>query len=307
MSAPPRKKLRSSGRDWSNACKSDLCSNHSGSGVNIHKKTSNAYCKADLNWLVTNGLFPARGSYICDECLEYAAKNRARENRNAPETDEDDIPAPSNCAPSPPDHEEESDPASSQPNDDDVLDGDEKKTTKHAKSTQTDVHDSRSQVADVIKLLRDGKINGEDLSDLCLELGKSLSTTVFNDSKTVVSNYRDVSLSSCMELDEYLQERPPPIINLLSGLSMSEKIKNIMPKKKYPFCLLLEQLYAVRNNNFVGPCSFSQGLLKWTIHGSSTSHKIDGATTASGSTRTLKRRFWKSLLLKRICASILAT
>ena len=44
----------------------------------------------------------------------------------------------------------------------------------------------------------------------------------------------------------------------------------------------------MRNLNFIGPYSFSQGLLKWAFSGSKSAHSLDGTTSASGSVTTLR-------------------
>ena len=44
----------------------------------------------------------------------------------------------------------------------------------------------------------------------------------------------------------------------------------------------------MRNLNFIGPYSFSQGLVKWAFSGSKTTHSLDGTTSASGSVITLR-------------------
>ena len=53
-------------------------------------------------------------------------------------------------------------------------------------------------------------------------------------------------------------------------------------------CLAIEQLYVTRNRMFIGPLSFSQGLLKWAFCGSKAAYALDGSTTASGSISSLR-------------------
>ena len=59
-------------------------------------------------------------------------------------------------------------------------------------------------------------------------------------------------------------------------------------RKEYSICLLIEQLYFTHNMKFIGPMSFSQGLVKWSFCGSKAVHALDGATTAYGSITTLR-------------------
>ena len=294
-----KRKTRYSGPDFTKQCKSEICSSD-GSGK-IYKRSNKDYCRTHLQWLITNGLFPARGTYICVGCLKFAEDNINREELDAPdETSNHSAHETSNQSAT----SSLSQPQMTLSDDEETPSSDDDEITAGVSSggSKTLDEDGSKKVADIIKLLKEGKIKGDDLSDLCLELGKSLSVTVFNDSKAVTNENKDISrLCNFDDLEQYLQERPPPVINLLSGLSMSQRVSNITPKKMYPFCLLLEQLYAVRNTRFIGPCSFSQGLLKWTIHGSRAAHDIDGATTASGSSRTLKRRFEECSAEANVC------
>ena len=45
----------------------------------------------------------------------------------------------------------------------------------------------------------------------------------------------------------------------------------------------------MRNLRFVGPVSFSKGLLKWSFSGNKASHALDGTATACGSITVLRQ------------------
>ena len=273
MPGPPPKKTRRSVQDFSKSCKSDIHQQlvKDDDVVTLNKTTSKSYNKIQLQWLRTNGLFPQRGSYVCNRCLEYAKINLDRKVDDAvtKSTERDNPGTSDNVPPS----DDSAQPPSEEP-----------ATTDHQEGAK------KSPVDDIIELLRKGELTDQDMSDLCFEVGKSLSDVIYKDTKKLAGKYKDISKSLTVDIKEYLDERPTPVIDLLSGLTTSRKWKDMTPKKQYPLCLLFEQLYLVRNANFVGPCSFSQGLLKWTVHGSKIAHTLDGAVTAAGSIRTLKRR-----------------
>jgi len=60
-------------------------------------------------------------------------------------------------------------------------------------------------------------------------------------------------------------------------------------KRLNALCLLVEQIYFVRNMDFIGAFSFSQNLVKWSLSGSKTLQAIDGSSSAAGSVTSLKR------------------
>jgi hypothetical protein len=54
-------------------------------------------------------------------------------------------------------------------------------------------------------------------------------------------------------------------------------------------CVLLEHIYSLRNQNFIGIFAFSLSLLKWNLSGSKLSHSIDNVSTACGRVTTMKK------------------
>ena len=57
----------------------------------------------------------------------------------------------------------------------------------------------------------------------------------------------------------------------------------------HALCLAVEQIYYTRNLTFIGTFSFSTSLVKWWLHGSKSSHALDGCFYPSGSVTTLRK------------------
>ena len=83
-----------------------------------------------------------------------------------------------------------------------------------------------------------------------------------------------------------LFHRPKVLVGFLSELTGVTSPNG--GRKTYSLCLAIEHIYSVRNLNFIGPYSFSPGLVKWAFSGSKTTHSLDGTTSASGSVITLR-------------------
>ena len=60
-------------------------------------------------------------------------------------------------------------------------------------------------------------------------------------------------------------------------------------KKTYALCLALEQIYFVRNLNFIGQFSFNASLVKWALCGSKTTNALDGCSYPSACLTTLQK------------------
>ena len=88
---------------------------------------------------------------------------------------------------------------------------------------------------------------------------------------------------------DFLHSIPKPLLSLVCGCTnITDTVDAVSNKKQYALCLLIEQLYFVRNNNFIGSFAFSQTLIHWCRHGSKTSVALSGSSTPSGSVTTVK-------------------
>ena len=80
-----------------------------------------------------------------------------------------------------------------------------------------------------------------------------------------------------------------PLVKLLAGMADISLNSTTSPKKMHALCLAVEQIYYTRNLTFIGPFSFSTSLVKWSFHGSKSSHALDGCSYPSGSVTTLQK------------------
>ena len=77
------RKTRSSNKGlFSRECK---CTDHDIVSVNgdvehLYTLSSNDYNKSDWSWLIENGKLTKRNTFVCNLCLDYAKKNRIKEN-----------------------------------------------------------------------------------------------------------------------------------------------------------------------------------------------------------------------------------
>ena len=60
------------------------------------------------------------------------------------------------------------------------------------------------------------------------------------------------------------------------------------PKKNFNLCFVIEQILSLRNLNYIGPYSFAQSVVTWSLTGSKTAHSLQGMTSSSGSITTLQ-------------------
>ena len=272
--ATPRKKTRKSGHvpDFGSGCKSEL--HHQlvkdNDSVNVHNRANKDYSKIQLQWLIDHGLFSQRGQFICDTCLDYAKTNLEREQdklkANTTKCKVGDERQVEHIIPEENDHSDD-----------------------RATVDKPLLHTNEEKVEEVTNLLKAGCLKDNEVNELCSALGTHFSALIFEDSENISKKYRDINASTNVECSDFLKERPKSLLSFLNGI-MTKDVGDCTQKKVYALCLLIEQLYVVRNSNFIGPFSFSQGLFKWTIHGSKISHALEGATTAAGSLRTLKGR-----------------
>ena len=128
----------------------------------------------------------------------------------------------------------------------------------------------------------------ENVQKLCLAIGQKLSKHVFADSKTCPSLYRDLDKLPDLDCKNFLKDGPKSLLTFLTSVSGVD-FETCKQKRLNALCLLVEQLYYVRNMNFIGAFSFSQNSVRWSLAGSKTLQTIDGASTAAGSVTSLKK------------------
>jgi hypothetical protein len=148
-----------------------------------------------------------------------------------------------------------------------------------------DENDSEKYSAFVKEISEEG-----NLDKTCYAIGKFLANDVYEDSKRVhLEASKLESLCTFMECNKFLKERPTPLLNFLLGLTGIDDIDNKYNiSKLLPLSVGVEQIYKARNKNFIGPLSFGNGVVKWSMCGSKTAHALDGAASASGGVTTLK-------------------
>lgn len=142
-------------------------------------------------------------------------------------------------------------------------------------------------VHSVMKLIKERKLNDDLLSQLAGAIGTSLQGQLLEDSANVLHCYRDLTCLSKVDPNKFILERPEALVQFL--LNITNVNLECDEKKILPMCLLLEQLMFLRHHNFIGPFSFANSLVKWSLTGSASVIKLDGAVSASGSLTTLKK------------------
>ena len=87
-------------------------------------------------------------------------------------------------------------------------------------------------------------------------------------------------------IELYLKKFNCNLVNF--WICLTNDKKGMVNKRLNQIAMIIEQILATRNAKFIGPLSFSQGLVKWSLSGSKTAHTIDGVSSASGSIKTLR-------------------
>ena len=149
--------------------------------------------------------------------------------------------------------------------------GEKISTGEHLQNPQTDQinvlgNDTRSfehsqQVQCVAKMIQSSEIPQESLVFLCKTVGNVLNKDdVYHDSCHLKSAYKDTNNIISSDCDSYLDDRPKVLVEFLrelTGVTSSNA-----GRKTYSLCLAIGNIYSLRNLNFIGPNSFSQGLVK---------------------------------------------
>ena len=115
------------------------------------------------------------------------------------------------------------------------------------------------------------------LCSLLQFLGKYLSQKIFVDIKGMRSSKtRTSSNLANLNCEQYLLERPEILVEFLRSLTgKTSSRSNLNPKISASICLIIEDIYALRHQSFVGPFSFANGIVQWTLSGSKAAHNIN--------------------------------
>ena len=135
-------------------------------------------------------------------------------------------------------------------------------------------------------MINDGNISQFEREKLCEALGKSVNLDIYRDS--INSKHSITNMEKTAEIDShtYLMSFYRPSMKLLVGMADISLNSTTSPKKMHALCLAVEQIHYTRNLTFIGPFSFSNSLVKWSLHGSKSSHALDGCSYRSGSVTT---------------------
>ena len=230
----------------------------------IHTTTSKDFSRKNLNWLIGQGFLTERNKYVCDICLRHAQNQLAVQKDVELLTDNT------------PDNDSIEQHVEFEYVNDSVAD-----------NGAIETQELNKNISAVIDMLNNGSISEYECHQLSTALGNYLNMSVFRDSKTMMENGLHKNFYNIQEnCNNYLTERNQSLYFFLKALTAEKTNRTTRP---YKLALIIEQIYAARNNKFVGPLHFSQGVVKWTLSGSKMAHTIDGVTTASGTITTLRK------------------
>ena len=139
-----------------------------------------------------------------------------------------------------------------------------------------------------IKLIHDESISQFEREKLCEALGKSMNLDIYRDSMNLKHSYTNMEKTKEIDSRTYLMSFYRPLVRLLVGMA-DISLNSTTKKKMHALCLAVEQIYYTRNLTFIGTFSFSTSLVKWSLHGSKSSHALDGCSYPSGSVTTLRK------------------
>ncbi|XP_038068103.1 uncharacterized protein LOC119737671 [Patiria miniata] len=266
-----QRRTRSSAGDssWSQFTKSCKCIMHDVFKTSESPKLFNIALKSHptrkLQWLLDKKYLSPRAKHVCIDCLDQAPSTSGTGSKRDTTGKKDPSQLP-----------EEEEPSNSE----------------------------SAIVGEILNLIANRKLSQESVTRVCSALGNLLSSDILQDSKAVQGSYKNLENLLDLNCVEYLGERPPALVSFLSSISNVTIDKDQQnAKKTNGLCLVIENIYALRNANFVGPLSFSQGLVKWSINGSKTTHALDGASSASGSVTSLKKVLQNSSAKSNVCFS----
>lgn len=233
----------------------------------LYRTSGKEFNKSALKNLINKGLISCKASYVCDNCLsiDHVDSKENKINNSEKEKHEHN----SNV-------QSASSPESQNCNTEDSL----------PESCEFD----HSFIEETVKALKSNNVSERDMEKLCEALGTYLNDIITKDMK-LLSQYKDVNIVTHLNPKDFLLQRPILLILLLSnlvGVDVFSKF-TFSSRKISGMCVLLEHIYSLRNQNFIGIFAFSLSLLKWSLTGSKLSHSIDNASTACGSVTTMKK------------------
>ena len=220
-------KTRSSSKklDIGRTCKCQLHDDLLAAGENktyrLHRKSSHDYNKQCMNWLIEKKYLSSTSTYFCSICLDYA-KEKGSIATNAASKAEKAV------------------------------------TTKK-------VADKNDSVLKVVELIKNDKIKTDEMNLLCKtigeSIGKNISTRIQNDSpETHYKNLNDTMNKDC---SSHLKTFDQNLLEFLTGIANiniennANNLNHSKQKKIYACCLAAEQIYFIRNLNYIGGFYFS--------------------------------------------------
>ena len=156
-------------------------------------------------------------------------------------------------------------------------------------------------ISATVNLIKQNKITNAEKNILLAALGKSINLDIYNESVDMAntfSNLKETEKSTC---DLHIKKFNSSLVSFLVSLTGIDLSKDKNSKKNYALCLALEQIYYIRNLNFIGPFSFSASLVKWALCGSKTAHALDGCSYPSGCVTTLQKFLKSSAEQPNLC------
>ena len=117
-------------------------------------------------------------------------------------------------------------------------------------------------------------------------MGNFLNMDVYNRSKLMMNNAEYKKFTEIPPIQLCLKKFNSSLVNFLICLTKNKK--GMVNMRFNQIAMTIEQILATRNAKFIGPLSFSQGLVKWFLSSSKTAHTIDGVSPASGSITTFE-------------------
>ena len=156
-------------------------------------------------------------------------------------------------------------------------------------------------ISATVNLIKQNKITNTEKNILLVALGKSINLDIYNESVDMAnafSNLKETEKSTC---DLHIKKFNSSLVSFLVSLTGIDLSKDKNSKKNYALCLALEQIYYIRNLNFIGPFSFSASLVKWALCGSKTAHALDGCSYPSGCVTTLQKFLKSSAEQPNLC------
>ena len=171
-----------------------------------------------MNWLIEKRYLSSTSTYFCSICLNYAKEKGSITTKAG------------------------------------------NKPEKPAASKE--VVDKNDSVLKVAELIKNGKITNDEMNLLCKtigeSIGKNISARIQNDSpETQYKNLNDTMNKDC---STHLKTFDQNLLEILTGIpntNIKHNANNHNKQKIYACCLAAEQIYFLRNLNYIGGLNFS--------------------------------------------------